>query len=149
MHAGIYLFMSAFCTLLTVCGCGNGSPRACFRIPDGRDVCIRVEVASTPQQRHLGLMYRRSLPGNRGMLFVFDRDEQQSFTMKNTFIHLDMIFIDRNSCVAGLVENAEPMTRGPYTVSNPARYVLEVPAFFCRKHNIRAGQRVVFSNVPR
>ena len=59
-------------------------------------VKVQVEVARKPAERNLGLMYRKSLGKNKGMLFVFDEEKKQTFVMKNTYIPLDMIFIGRD-----------------------------------------------------
>ncbi len=110
---------------------------------------IEVEVVRTPAERNLGLMYRKSLPENRGMLFVFDTDKNQLFTMKNTFVPLDMIFIDRTKHIVGWVENAKPLSAGPFKIDKDARYVLEVNGFFCRKNGIAEGNMVSFRNFPK
>ena len=83
------------------------------------------------------------------MLFLFDRASVQSFWMKNTLISLDMIFIDENFRVVGVVENAEPLTLDPRTVGAPSRYVLEVNAGVAARHGIGTGSVVEFVNVPQ
>ncbi len=131
-----------------VFGCRGSLPRVCIEKKDGSQVCLRVEVAATPEQRSLGLMYRKSLKKDRGMLFLFESDTKQSFTMRNTFIPLDMIFIDRSKKVAGWVENTRPLSKGPYSIDTRSRYVLETNAFFRKNHGISKGDRVLFFNIP-
>jgi uncharacterized membrane protein (UPF0127 family) len=109
---------------------------------EGRTVRVEVEVARTPEQRTRGLMFRKELKPHHGMLFIFDREEQQSFWMKNTYIPLDMIFIDDGLKVVGVVENAEPMTTVSRRVDGPSRYVLEVRGGFAGSQGIAAGTRV-------
>ena len=128
-------------------GCSGGTPEVCIRKDSGETVCVKVEIARTPDQRRFGLMYRKSLPKGRSMLFVFETDKQRSFTMKNTLVPLDMIFIDGNKRVAGWVENAKPLTKGPYGIDKLSRYVLEVNAFFCKENGIAAGDKADFKNI--
>lgn len=115
---------------------------------EGEPVRVRVELAVTPAQRQRGLMHRRSLPRDAGMLFVFPRMEHQSFWMDNTYIPLDMIFIDDDLRVVGVVEDAEPLTEDAREVEGDSRYVLEVNAGFARRHGIGPGTRVRFENLP-
>ena len=130
------------------CGCGSHRPEVVIHTRDNRDVRVFVEIAATPAQRNLGLMYREKLPSGDGMLFVFGREKKQVFTMKNTLIPLDMIFIDREKRIVGWVEDATPFRNARFLVDKPSMYVLEVNAFFCRKNRIEVGDRVVFKNIP-
>lgn len=125
-------------------GCGKRAPSACIEKKDGSRVCVSIETARTPSQRQLGLMYRRELDPDSGMLFYFDHEQQQAFTMKNTYIPLDMIFITGSRRIAGIVENTKPLTAGPYGVAAPSQYVLEVNGGFCREHGIAVGDRVLW-----
>ena len=118
------------------------------RKKDGSSVCVTIETARTTAQRQLGLMYRRELGPNSGMLFFFDHEQKQSFTMKNTYIPLDMIFISGGRRIAGIVENTKPLTPGPYGIAAPSQYVLEVNAGFCRSRGIAPGDRVVWDSLP-
>jgi len=112
------------------------------------EVTIKVEVAATPEKRALGLMYRRDLAADAGMLFVFDESAPLSFWMKNTPLALDMIFIGEDLRIVGIVKNAEPFTTTPRRVDTPSRYVLEVNAGLSERHGIRPGDRVSFDGVP-
>ncbi len=114
---------------------------------DGNMIQVQVEVARTPGERNLGLMYRTSLGKNKGMLFIFDDERRQTFTMKNTPIPLDMIFIGRDMRIVGIVEHAVPFSQKQYSIEKPSQYVLEVNAFFCRDHNIKIGDDVLFKNI--
>jgi len=127
-------------------GCGQQEPRVCITTHSGT-VCVSVEVARTAAQRRLGLMYRNSLKKDRGMLFIFDEQGKRTFTMSNTRIPLDMIFIDREYKIVGWVENATPLTPGPYSIEEPSSYVLETNAFFCKKNKIMKGARLLFKNI--
>jgi hypothetical protein len=111
-------------------------------------VQVVVELARKPEERSLGLMHRRQLDADRGMLFLFDAPQQLSFWMRNTYIPLDMVFIREDMTVLGVVENAEPLTDTPRSVPGLSRYVLEVNAGFCRRHGVAEGTRVRFDGVP-
>src|SRR5260370_28442758 len=71
---------------------------------------IQVEIAKDDAARERGLMYRRFMPADQGMLFEFDREAPASFWMKNTYIPLDMIFMSRSGIVTNIVANAEPLS---------------------------------------
>ena len=109
-------------------------------------VDVLAEVASTPQQRAKGLMYRESLAEGKGMLFVYERRDVHTFWMKNTLIPLDMLFMDgpphhEHISVIGIVHEAEPRTLSHRSVSAPSIYVLEVPGGWARKMGISVGSR--------
>jgi uncharacterized protein len=108
---------------------------------------LEVEIATDPAHRERGLMYRRSLPAAQGMLFVFDEPRIHTFWMKNTCIPLDMLFIDRDGVIVGIEENVPTMNTRTYAVRCPSLYVLEVNAGWCRRHGVRAGQRVRFEGI--
>lgn len=110
---------------------------------------VEVEVARTPGQIQRGLMYRKHLPPDRGMLFLMGEERIQSFWMKNTLIPLDMIFINDDMVVAGVVENAEPRTLTSRRIEEPSSYVLEVNAGWANKHGVKAGTEVRFEHLER
>ncbi|MCP4715364.1 MAG: DUF192 domain-containing protein [Deltaproteobacteria bacterium] len=151
MHrTGIPLIISLAALVLMGAGpCARSGPRVCVETGDGGTVCVDVEVVRTVSERRFGLMYRRSLPADAGMLFVFDDDRVNRFTMKNTFIPLDMVFVGRELRVAGIAARTKPLTPGPYGVEAPSRYVLEVNGGFCRRNGIKKGDRVELQNIAR
>jgi uncharacterized membrane protein (UPF0127 family) len=106
------------------------------------EVTVHVEVVKEPQELARGLMYRRKLAPYHGMLFAFPRQRKQVFWMKNTYIRLDMIFVNDERVVVGVVADAEPMTLTPRSVSQPARYVVEVAGGFAAEHGIVPGTSV-------
>jgi uncharacterized membrane protein (UPF0127 family) len=111
--------------------------------PVGADaVRVRVEVAQTQPERQRGLMFRKQLDPDAGMLFVFEKPTHNVFWMHNTYLPLDMIFITRNWSVLGIVENATPQTDSPREVPGDSLYVLEVNAGFSRQHGIAPGTKV-------
>jgi hypothetical protein len=129
-------------------GCSEEKPCVILYPANGAAVRVRVELARTAGQRSMGLMYRKKLGAARGMLFLFEQDDRHRFTMRNTSIPLDMIFIDASPAVAGIIENTKPYASGPFGIDRPARYVLEVNAGFSARHGIAAGDRVAFAHVP-
>jgi uncharacterized membrane protein (UPF0127 family) len=109
---------------------------------------VRVEIAADEASRARGLMYRRSLEPDRGMIFVFPATEEHSFWMHNTLLSLDMIFLDETRAVIGVVANAAPQTDTPRTVGRPSRYVVEVAAGEAAAHAVTPGTRAAFIGVP-
>jgi uncharacterized protein len=123
------------------------TPQVIFETPSG-DVVVGVEVARTVPEQTKGLMFRTELKPDAGMIFIYDRDADHSFWMKNTYLPLDMIFIGADGAVVGAVENAAPLTLTSRRIGKPSRHVLEVNAGFCRSHNIQAGTRVRYLGIP-
>lgn len=111
-------------------------------------VTVPVEVANTPETRTRGLMYRKDLAANAGMLFVFPEPDLLQFWMKNTPLSLDMIFFDRDRRIVGIVERATPFSTRPLGPGVAAQYVLEVHGGFAQAHGISVGQRAQFIRVP-
>jgi uncharacterized protein len=131
-------------------GTGAPAPQSAVVLKAGASTTrVRVEVVRTPEDRARGLMFRKQLPQSQGMLFIFDTEEIQSFWMENTYIPLDMIFIDAKLEVVGVVENAAPLTRTSRKVDTPSLYVLEVNAGFARQHGIGKGTKVTLEGVSR
>jgi uncharacterized membrane protein (UPF0127 family) len=109
----------------------------------GQDaITVAVEVAETSAERQQGLMFRKHLDPDAGMLFLFEHPQPLTFWMHNTFVPLDMFFITDQWRVLGVVENATPLTDSPRAVPGEARYVLEVNAGFARRHGLGAGTSV-------
>ena len=120
-------------TLTVVTGAKDGHPV---------DHVLQVEVMRTEEDRERGLMERRVLPTDRGMLFHFDREQHVMMWMKNTYIPLDMIFLSRTGVVTHIAENAEPMSEAIISSNGPAFGVLEVNAGFARKIGLKDGDLV-------
>ncbi len=118
-------------------------PAVRFETPRGTWV-VQVEVARTDRQRARGLMFRRDLPRDRGMLFIFDETSEHPFWMHDTLIALDMIYLSDDRRVVGVVESAEPRTDTPRTVGKPSRYVVEVGGGEAAAHAVGPGARAVF-----
>ncbi len=101
-----------------------------------------VEIVDNDADRAKGLMYRKELPEGQGMLFDFQRDQEVSFWMQNTFIPLDMIFIRGDGRILRIAENTEPLSTRLIPSNGPVRAVLEVIGGTTRKLGIAAGDRV-------
>jgi uncharacterized membrane protein (UPF0127 family) len=114
---------------------------------------INLEVAQTPRQQALGLMYRRSLAPNQGMLFAFDPPRPVSFWMKNTKIPLDMIFL-RQGKVMAIVANVPPCTATPCPVYGPEPpvaidQVIELRGGRSAELGLAVGDRVSVTPLPK
>ena len=103
---------------------------------------LHVELAKTPSQQERGLMYRTSMPEDRGMLFAFPSSSIHKFWMHNTCIPLDMMFIADDGFITGIVESAPTLDDGERSIACPVSYVLEVNAGWARRHGVAPGQRV-------
>jgi len=110
---------------------------------------LTVEIADTTPLRTRGLMWRTELPEGTGMLFVFPAEVVQSFWMRNTFVPLDMLFIDRHLRIVGVVQWAEPRTLTSRSVGKPSLYVLEVPGGWTSRNGVRAGSTVELEGTLR
>ena len=109
--------------------------------------CFNVEVAQTPAERALGLMYRQELAENSGMLFIFAENALHNFWMKNTFIPLDIIWISADNKIIYLNKNTLPCKTEQCPQIKPnaeARYVLEINADLTDEFNIKIGDQVNF-----
>ena len=109
--------------------------------------CFRVETAITPEQRAKGLMFRQSLDQDKGMLFVYPESGEYSFWMKDTYIPLDIIWIDEDQTIAYINENSQPC-QGDCLNINPsvqAKYVLEINGGVAKGIGIKEGSQLVFS----
>lgn len=103
---------------------------------------IDAQVASTPQQREIGLMFRREMPAHEGMLFVFEAKREQCFWMKNTLLPLTAAFIDDDGSIVNLVDMS-PMTTQTHCSLRPVRYVLEMNKGWFAKKKMGPGDRIM------
>lgn len=102
-----------------------------------------VELARTREEQDKGLMFRRELPDGQGMLFDFTTEQTVAFWMENTYISLDIIFINGDGRIRRIAENAEPLSKTTIPSDGPVRAVLEVIGGTARKLGIKEGDRVV------
>jgi uncharacterized membrane protein (UPF0127 family) len=101
-----------------------------------------VEVMRTPAELERGLMYRRFLPPERGMLFDFKTEKPVMMWMKNTYLPLDMVFIGKSGRVVGLAENTEPFSEKIIPSGAPSYAVLEINAGVAAKIGLKIGDEV-------
>ena len=99
---------------------------------------IQAQLAQDFEQRQIGLMWRKEMPQNEGMLFVFEQAAVQCFWMKNTLIPLSTAFVADDGTIVNLVE-MKPLTEDSHCSKKPVRYVLEMNQGWFAKRNIQAG----------
>jgi uncharacterized membrane protein (UPF0127 family) len=135
-------------------------PRSCVGQPEIRpleplstktaraETWFLVEVADEPLEREFGLMCRRAMAADRGMLFVFPRADVQAFWMRNTLIPLDIIYVDGKGRIVSIA-NAKPLDERPLPSAGPARFVLELAAGRAAQLGLKPGDRIRHRSIPR
>ncbi|PJC82720.1 hypothetical protein CO006_02210 [Candidatus Roizmanbacteria bacterium CG_4_8_14_3_um_filter_35_14] len=118
--------------------------QVCFK-----NYCFNVELAKTAEEMKNGLMFRENMDSDRGMLFIFEKEGEYPFWMKNTLIPLDIIWINKDKEVVFISENAQPCEEGKPCLSvNPdkdAEYVLEVNGGTAEKIGLKVGDKITIS----
>lgn len=109
----------------------------------GAEHAFTVELALTPQQRAHGLMFRREMAADAGMLFLFAREAPRSFWMKNTYLPLDILYLDREGRIVSIAADTTPLSETPIPSGEPAMGVLELNAGTAARLGIAPGDRVV------
>src|SRR4051812_28906273 len=102
---------------------------------------LTAEVAANDNARMTGLMHRRMMPENRGMLFVFPYAQPQSFWMMNTYLPLSIAYIDEQGVIVNIAD-IKPLTTDPHPSAKPAKYALEMNQGWFAKRGIKAGAHV-------
>jgi uncharacterized membrane protein (UPF0127 family) len=105
----------------------------------GEKVRVRVEIADNYPEQVIGLRWRKSLPENRGMLFVYTDEDRRSFTMEDTLIPLSIAFMDSEGRIVD-IQDMEPSEDG-YDSAEPAQYALEVNQGFFEERGVEVGDR--------
>lgn len=105
---------------------------------------INIEIADTPKKTAKGLMHRKHMEENNGMLFIFDTERRQSFWMKNTHISLDIIFVNANKEIVFIAPETTPYSTKQIPSFEYAQYVVEVNAGYCKKFGIKVGDVINF-----
>ncbi len=106
-----------------------------------------VEIADTVEKQIRGFMFRRAVPDNSGMLFTYNREEYHSFWMKNTLVHLDIIYLNKDKIVVDLFINVPPCKSDPcpgYKTRIPAQYVLELRGNRAKELDLKIGDEIAF-----
>ena len=110
-----------------------------------KNITFNVEVAKTIEERKSGLMYRKKLLNNEGMLFIFPREKIIQLWMKNTYIPLDVIFISENKVIVDIKKNMEKLSETIVKSKVKSRYALEFNAGLIDKLDIEIGDKVLFN----
>jgi uncharacterized protein len=110
---------------------------------------FKVEIADTDPERSQGLMHRKSLAGDRGMLFLWPEERERAFWMRNTLIPLDMIFIRATGLIRSIAHETEPHDETPVPSGGPVMAVLEIAGGRSRQLGILPGDRIVHRAFPR
>lgn len=110
-----------------------------------KNITFNVEVAKTIEERKSGLMYRKKLLNNEGMLFIFPREKIIQLWMKNTYIPLDVIFISENKVIVDIKKNMEKLSETIVKSKVKSRYALEFNAGLINKLDIKIGDKVLFN----
>jgi len=110
---------------------------------------IDIQIANSDFDRELGLMFRKQMDENKGMLFIFPEEARQSFWMRNTLISLDMIFVNALNKVVTIHRNTQTLSDQSYPSTAPAKYVIEVNAGYCTKHKINEGDKINYTELTR
>lgn len=142
---------AAFAVLLfsVMCIAFHGASSAALRkqpltfiTAGGQQIKITVEVADTDSNRATGLMYRRSIGPDEGMLFVYDGEQDITMWMKNTYISLDMIFVRKNGVISHIETNTEPFSERNIPSEGPALAVIEMAAGSAARLGLKPGDKV-------
>ena len=105
---------------------------------------VDIELARTDAERAQGLMNRPWMEETHAMIFFMDREERQSFWMRNTIIPLDIIFVNSDLRIVSIAEDTQPMSDRAIPSRGPALYVVEVIAGFTQKYGLQAGDEIRF-----
>jgi len=110
---------------------------------------IRAEVANSEEDRRMGLMFRKSLAENQGMLFIYEKEGRYAMWMKNTNVALSVAFIDRNGAILN-IEDMEPQTEDSHGSKGVAKFSLEMNQGWFKKRGIKKGDHVAgLERIPR
>lgn len=116
----------------------DASPRTILRIGSHP---LKVEIAKSEAERNQGLMFRKSLPREEGMLFIFDDPGYYAMWMKNTLIPLSVAFVDREGVILNIAD-MEPRTLDTHLAAGPALYAIETNKGWFAAHRVQAGDKV-------
>ncbi len=111
----------------------------------GHDHVFTVELARTQHQQEVGEMFRKEIAPDHGMLFVWPASQDSAMWMRNTFVSLDMVFIDGQNRIHAIEEHTIPLSEGIISSHGPVRAVLEVPAGTTERLGLVVGDRVMSS----
>jgi uncharacterized protein len=104
-----------------------------------------IEIADNEYETQTGLMHRKSMANNRAMLFIFPDMRMRAFYMKNTYIPLDIIYLDKDNVIVSIQENAKPLDETSLPSGVPAQYVLEINGGLSQQWSIAVGDKMAFT----
>lgn len=108
-------------------------------------VHYKVNIADTYEKQKMGLMYVGQLPEDQGMFFIYNQERKIGIWMKNTFIPLDIVFIDKNGVITEIVERPDTRSRKSTISQKPSKYVLEINLGETKKQGIQVGDKVLLA----
>ncbi|TVZ64129.1 hypothetical protein BCL32_4338 [Rhizobium mongolense USDA 1844] len=115
----------------------------------GRMLNFTVEIAASNEQRQYGLMFRKEMAEDAGMIFDFGQPRRVTMWMENTILPLDMLFIDSGGTIRHIKENAVPYSRAIIDSMGEVKYVVELNAGVVRKFEIKVGDKVASATVTK
>jgi uncharacterized membrane protein (UPF0127 family) len=159
LKPGLFFCWAPLCVLVLFgAGCSNDVASQAGEAPAGTDPLSRVEIeiasgdnvhrfaveiADTGEKRQIGLMYRNEMAAEHGMLFLFDYPHRASMWMQNTYLPLDMLFIDGQGIVRSIARDTVPMTTTHIRSAGPVSAVLELNAGLSATLGLGPGDRVI------
>ena len=144
-------FIMSFIAVLTLTGCGSQMPeqqgsdalsKLSIKTKNGT-YQFKVELALDERAQAKGLMFRRTMPADHGMLFVYAPERLISMWMKNTILSLDMLFVKRDGTIAKIFERTEPFSERVLSSEQPVYGVLELNAGSVERWGIKSGDRMI------
>lgn len=106
-----------------------------------------IEIVIGEEELKRGLKFRESMEESQGMLFIFDGNQSHGFWMQDTYIPLDMLFIDSDGNIFQIVENTVPFSEDNISAEGLNKYTLEINAGLTKKYNIRKGDRIAWKRI--
>jgi uncharacterized membrane protein (UPF0127 family) len=137
-----------FLVLAVACRIGTAMAQPLTIHAGGSTYKFEVELATTPAEREQGLMFRKSMPSNAGMLFLYPSEQQVAFWMKNTLIPLDMLFLKADGSIARIAHDAVPLDETPIPSNAEVKAVLEVNGGTAAALGIKEGDKVDYATAP-
>lgn len=146
VSAALFAFLAAilvgFWTVAPVQADAELEPLTIVTASGSKPLSFNIEVARSPRQKAIGLMYRRNLAAGRGMLFPYEREQEVSMWMKNTYIPLDMLFIKANGEIHRVAAMTEPFSERIISSEGPVKAVLEIAGGDAKRLGIAPGDKV-------
>jgi len=141
-------YLAAVCVCLFIASYASPLNEKCLislNSSDGKKIKLNAEIADNDSEREKGLMFRKSMNENEGMLFVFEKEKNLNFWMKNTYIPLDIAYIDRNGIINEIYHMKPLDVSVTYNSIKPAMFALEVNLGWFSRHKIKTGSKIEFN----